>query len=192
MPVTRLPGLRREDLEGERLAVYESVCRVRGNETLDEDGGLVGPFNALVYAPEIGGRMLDLLNALNSRTSLGMRTTELVILTVGAHWKAEFEWWAHARRALECGLPAPVIDAIGSERTPDFESPEDGVVYSLARQLVETGRIDDATYAAGERVLGRAGVVELVSLSGYYTLISFLLNSFDVQLPPGEQTRWAQ
>jgi len=33
-------------------------------------------------------------------------------------------------------------------------------------------------------------MVELVTLCGYYTLISFLLNAFDVQLPEGTAPRW--
>ena len=33
-------------------------------------------------------------------------------------------------------------------------------------------------------------MVELVSLCGYYTLISFLLNAFDVPLPPGAAPMW--
>ena len=34
-------------------------------------------------------------------------------------------------------------------------------------------------------------MVELVSLCGYYTLISFLLNAFAVPLPPGAAPMWA-
>ncbi len=33
-------------------------------------------------------------------------------------------------------------------------------------------------------------MVELVALCGYYTLMSFLLNAFDVPLPPGVQAMW--
>lgn len=33
-------------------------------------------------------------------------------------------------------------------------------------------------------------MVELVPLCGYYTLISFLLNAFDVALPAGEDLHW--
>jgi hypothetical protein len=35
-------------------------------------------------------------------------------------------------------------------------------------------------------------MVELVSLCGYYTLISFLLNAFTVPLPPGTAPMWAE
>jgi len=34
-------------------------------------------------------------------------------------------------------------------------------------------------------------MVELVSLCGYYTLVSFLLNAFTVPLPPDALPMWA-
>lgn len=40
-------------------------------------------------------------------------------------------------------------------------------------------------------VLGDAGMVELVSLCGYYTQVSFLLNAFTVPLPPDALPMWA-
>ena len=34
-------------------------------------------------------------------------------------------------------------------------------------------------------------MVELVSICGYYTLISFLLNTFEVPLPDGATPAWS-
>jgi hypothetical protein len=34
--------------------------------------------------------------------------------------------------------------------------------------------------------------VELVTLCGYYTLVSFSLNAFAVPLPPGEDATWPE
>jgi 4-carboxymuconolactone decarboxylase len=63
-------------------------------------------------------------------------------------------------------------------------------VYEFARQLVAGGRVDDATYAGAVELLGNQGVVELVSLCGYYTLVSFILNAFTVPLPPDVKPAW--
>ena len=41
------------------------------------------------------------------------------------------------------------------------------------------------------QLLGDRGIVELVTLCGYYTLVSFTLNGFDVPLPPGETPTWS-
>ena len=60
----------------------------------------------------------------------------------------------------------------------------------MARQLTTGGQLDRDAFAAAQRLLGDAGVVELVSLCGYYTLVSFLLNAFTVPLPPGAPAAW--
>ena len=43
-----------------------------------------------------------------------------------------------------------------------------------------------AKWMAARAHLGDGGLVELVTLVGYYTLVSFTLNAFEVPLPAGE------
>jgi 4-carboxymuconolactone decarboxylase len=188
--VSRLPYLRRDDLDPDGQQVWDSVVGSRAELLVNEQGGLAGPFNAFVHAPDVGRQLASLGRVLRFTTSLERRLTEVAIITVGAHWKAEFEWWAHARMALRHGVPGAVVDAIGRGEDPPFQADDERTVYELARELSETGRVGQDTYAAAQRLLGDAGLVELVSLCGYYTLVSFLLNAFDVPLPPGVPGMW--
>lgn len=188
--MSRLPYLRRDDLDERGAAVWDAVTATRGAGVVNEDGGLVGPFNAWVQAPDVGARMTELGAVLRFGTSIERRLLELAIITVGAHWKAEFEWWAHSRMARDHGVPDDVVDAIGRGDTPAFESADDAVVHAVARQLVETGKLDDGVYREAFDLLGAQGAVELVSLCGYYTLVSFTLNAFSVPLPPGVTPNW--
>ncbi len=188
----RLPYLRYDDLGSERQKVWDSVVGSRGPVLINEQGGLIGPFNAFVHAPDVGARLTSLGRVLRFETSIERRLTEVAIITVGARWKAEFEWWAHARMAREHGVADVVVGAIGRGEDPPFEADDERTVYTVARQLTETGRIDQATYDAARQHFGDTGVVELVSLCGYYTLVSFLLGGFAVPLPPGAQPMWGQ
>lgn len=52
------------------------------------------------------------------------------------------------------------------------------------------GRPGPATYRDVHALLGDSGAVEFVALCGYYSLVSFLLNAFDVPLPPGVTPQW--
>src|SRR5262245_57872944 len=142
--MSRLPDLRKQDLDDERLQVWEAVCHVRGAETVNEGSGLIGPFNSFVHAPDAGRHLIELGSALHGRTTLPTHAIELAILTVGARWRAEFEWWAHVPRARASGIPEGVIDAIGSGTTPDFGNDDSGdrLIYDVTCQLVQTGRID--------------------------------------------------
>jgi 4-carboxymuconolactone decarboxylase len=94
--------------------------------------------------------------------------------------------------AREHGVAGPVVDAIGRGEDPPFEADDERAVYTVARQLSDAGRLDQETYDAAHRFLGDAGMVELVSLCGYYTLVSFLLNAFAVPLPPDALPMWAE
>ena len=162
----------------------------RGDELVTAAGALAGPFNAFVTAPDAGRRLSALGVTLRFGTSIERRLSEIAIITVGARWQAEFEWWAHAPMAREHGVPDAVVDAIGRGEEPPFAVPDERVVYVVAYQLSRTGRVEPAAYEAARELLGDAGLVELVSLCGYYTLISFLLNAFDVPLPPDAAPMW--
>jgi 4-carboxymuconolactone decarboxylase len=188
--MSRLPYLRHDDLGPDGQKVWDAIVGSRGGPLVSEQGGLVGPFNAFVHAPEVGRRLGSLGQVLRFGTSIERRLSEIAIITVGARWKAEFEWWAHAGMAREHGVADAVVDAIGQGEEPDFEAEDERAVYSVARQLAVTGQLDQDAYDAARRLLGDAGMVELVSLCGYYTLISFLLNAFAVPLPPGAASAW--
>lgn len=188
--VNRLPYLRHEELTPDGKAVWDSVVGTRGDQLVNEDGGLVGPFNAFVTAPNLGRHLSALGATVRFGTSIERRLSELAIITVGAKWKAEFEWWAHARMARRHGVTDAVVDAIARGDEPSFAADDERAIYAVASQLVRTGRIDQNAYDAARELLGDAGLVELVSLCGYYTLVSFVLNAFDVPLPPGVTPVW--
>jgi 4-carboxymuconolactone decarboxylase len=170
--MTRIPYVRREELGPEGQQLWDSILNGRGDLLVTAEGGLAGPFNAFVTAPGAGRRLSSLGATLRFYTSIERRLSEIAIITVGARWQAEFEWFAHAPMAREHGVAGAVVDAIG------------------ARQLSVYGRVDRSAYDAAHAFLGDAGMVELVSLCGYYTLISFLLNAFDVPLPPDAAPMW--
>ncbi len=188
--MSRLPYLKRDELDEDGGALWDSITESRGAGLVNDEGGLAGPFNAFVHAPEVGARLSELGATLRFGTSVDRRLIELAIITVGAYWKAEFEWWAHARMARQHGVPDAVVEAIGSGEVPVLESDDDQAVYDLAHQLVRKGRLDDATYGAAQARLGDRAMVELVALCGYYTLVSYTLNAFEVPLPPEVQRRW--
>jgi 4-carboxymuconolactone decarboxylase len=185
-----LPYLRREELDEPGLALWNMITSSRGAEVVNDEGALVGPFNAWMHAPNVGVRLTELGAVLRFEISLDRRLLELAIITVGAHWKAEFEWWAHTRLARKHGVPDAALEAIGRGEAPILDREDERAVYSVARQLVDGGRIDRSTYSEAQRLLGNRGMVELVSLCGYYTLVSFTLNAFEVPLPAGIAPTW--
>lgn len=188
--MTRIPYLRREELGPEGQQLWDSIVDGRGDLVVTGENGLAGPFNAFVTAPGAGRRLTSLGATLRLFTSIERRLSEIAIITTGARWRAEFEWWAHAQLAREHGVADAVLDAIGRGEEPPFQAADELAVYTLARQLGLAGRVDQEAYDAAHAFLGDAGMVELVALCGYYTMISFVLNAFEVPLPPGATPMW--
>jgi 4-carboxymuconolactone decarboxylase len=182
--------LRRDELDHAGQEVWDSVVGSRGAALINDQGALTGPFNAFVHAPDVGRHLTSLGRVLRFETSIERRLSEVAIITVGARWKAEFEWWAHARMAREHGVPEAVVDAIGRGDDPPFGAGDERTIYVAARELTETGRLSPDAYRAVHELLGDSGAVEFVALCGYYSLVSFLLNAFDVPLPPGATPQW--
>jgi 4-carboxymuconolactone decarboxylase len=154
---------------------------------LTPEGGLRGPFNALMYSPEVGDMVQRLGAAVRYGTSLPPRSRELAILMVAAKWKSQFEWWAHARIAKTEGLPEHIIENIKSDRPPELTDPIESVVFRFVQETIAKNYVSEVLYKEAVQRLGEAGVVELVILVGYYYLIATVLNVFKVPLPAGEQ-----
>jgi 4-carboxymuconolactone decarboxylase len=158
-----------------------------GGGLLDTDGALVGPFNAWLLTPSIGDRIQRLGEAIRFESTLPQNVLEVAILVEAREWRAEFEWWAHVRLARRAGVPAQVIAAIHEEREPSFADAGEETAWRFSRELLRDRRVSTTTYRAARDRFGEQGVMELVTLLGYYTLVSMTLNVFEVPLPEGQE-----
>jgi 4-carboxymuconolactone decarboxylase len=143
---------------------------------------LIGPFAVWAHAPTLGIAAQAFGGTLRFKTSLPERIKEIAICTVGAHYKAKFEFAAHGPMAIAAGVPAEAVDAIRLGKDPGFTDPADLASYRVARELLLEHRLSDATFADAKARFGEAALVELVTIIGYYCLISLTLNAFDVEL----------
>ena len=62
---------------------------------------------------------------------------------------------------------------------------EQETVYEFAKAVLENRRVNDSLFEQAVGALGQDGVVDLVGILGYYSLISMTINVFDVPLPAG-------
>lgn len=151
-----------------------------------------GPFESLLRRPELCDRVQHLGAYCRFGSSLPADVSELAIILTGKHWTAQFEFWAHAQLAREAGLPDDIIEAVRVGTTPAFTNGERGdqyrAAYALVTEYFSTNRVSDVTYQQAVAALGEGGVVDLIGVVGYYGLVSFTLNVFEVPVPEGEVT----
>lgn len=177
--MSRMPAANRETLSEEQRDVFDQI--VSGPHAR-----VIGPFPAWLQSPELARRIRSLSEFLRFQSSPPRRLAEIAILVTGRHWRAEFEYYAHAKLAREAGVEEAVIQAIAAGKRPEFSHPDDEIVYDLCTEMFETKRVTDATHQRAVDALGLKTVVELIAIMGYYCMVSVTLNAFDAPLPPGE------
>jgi 4-carboxymuconolactone decarboxylase len=187
--MSRLKHLRSSDLDPAGLELWDRLVATRGPAIVAEQGFLVGPYNAWIRVPQLGTLLAGVGSGLQS-PSIDPRLQQLAIVTVVAHWKAEFEWWAHAPLARGAGVSDRVIDSLAKGEVPPLESESERAVYAIARDLVTVGGVAAENYQPALDLFGENAVVELVTLCGFYTMMSFFVNAFEVPLPPGALPAW--
>lgn len=186
--MTRLRRLRPDELDDAQHAVYAAVTTGRraGGPQLfrltDVDGGLLGPFNALLAQPGVGMAVQRLGEVLRYETALPADVREAVILRVAADRRSEFEWYAHEPLARAADLPDAAVEALRRGTAVPARA-EVAAALALADRLLGHDRVDAGTYVAAEAAFGAAGLVEIAALVGYYRLLAGLLATFDVAAP---------
>jgi len=88
----------------------------------------------------------------------------------------------HVELARKAGLDGAIIDAIRDRRDPPARGDE-ALVYEFCRDAHATGRVSDKAFAAVQERFGLDGAVELLVLSGYYTMMAMVLNTAGFPLP---------
>jgi len=176
--VPRIPDLVLENLDAEQRRAYDAI--VAGPR-----GRVVGPLRVWLESPQLADHAQALGAFCRFGTSLPPRLSELAIITTGAFWRASFEWHAHAPMAIKAGIDPAAVEAIRTAKMPQFSRADEAAVHAFASELIETRRVSDQTFQRAVDVLGLAGVVELVGILGYYSLVSLTLNAFEVPVPAG-------
>ena len=123
---------------------------------------------------------------LSRRNSLPARERELAILRTGYLCGAGYEWAQHVPIGREAGLSEAEVARIkDGPDAPDW-SPLDRAILRASDELVGDHCVTSTTWDALSE-LGDTGRADLVFTVGQYTQVSMILNSFGVQLDPGQQ-----
>jgi 4-carboxymuconolactone decarboxylase len=173
----RVPVPTPEHLDPAARALYDRIASTRG--------GTRGPFLVLLHYPALCERVAALGELLRFNSTLPGADRELAILTAGRESEAPYEWVAHEPVALREGTRPEAIAVVRDGRPTNGLRPREALLVDTVRALYRTRRLTPAAYARAETELGRHGLIELVTLAGYYGMVAGILNAFEVDLPPG-------
>jgi 4-carboxymuconolactone decarboxylase len=187
-PGARIAKLAPSALDDEQRALYDAIAggrRAQGPQLFrltDSKGRLEGPFNAFLLQPRLGSALQALGSSVRYETALSDRCREIAILLVAAHWRSDFEWYAHAAVARSVGLTDADLAVIQDSRYAELSGGE-AVVARTVAALLNRGDLEDAEYREAVERLGLAGLFELLTLVGYYATLALQLRVFRVPAP---------
>lgn len=176
----RFPKLTPEEMTPAQRQVAAEI-------TAGPRGEVRGPFIAWIHHPELARRLQALGEQLRWKSTLPPQLIELAVLVCARRWTCQHEWFMHEKLAREAGLGSQVLSELSKGERPGKLSPDQAAVYDFCKDLHATGRASDAAFEAVRAKFGLEGALELVALSGYYSLMAMVLNTAGMPLPGNAQ-----
>ena len=144
-----------------------------------------GPFWPLLRSPEVMNRARAMGDYLRFTSVLPPRLSEFAIIITARQWTQNYEWDVHAPLAQQGGLKPSIIAAIADGRRPEGMAADEDVLYTFCDELHRTQSVSDATYAKAVSTFGEQGVIDILGISGYYTMLAMVLNTARTPVPAG-------
>lgn len=175
----RMPPIPQDRMtDAQKQAIAELVAGPRGS--------LRGPFNALLRSPELMRRVQKVGEYLRFQGVLDMRINEMAALLGARAMTQQYEWNAHVPHALRAGLKPAVIEAIAEGRRPTGMAEDEEICYDFVTELLANKGVCDATYARAVKKFGEQGVIDIIAVVGYYTLLAMIMNVARTAIPDGK------
>ena len=186
----RLPLLKPDQLDTEQKKTYDQIdstlipwAKESDFEAKSADGALLGPFNAMLYSPALATGQTAYLQAEREHTSLSPQLREVVILTVGAVWKATYELYAHRAVAAKAGISETDINAL-SMGDPAMGLGEEAIMaHRFVHAVVKQHTVPDTLFQDALEMFGYKRLIDMIHLASLYMGTSAMLNVFAVPTP---------
>jgi 4-carboxymuconolactone decarboxylase len=173
------PLLESEMSEAQLKAAREFASGPRGRMNPN------GPNFALLRSPQLMERTQKLGEYLRYNSSIPTRLNEFAILITARQWNAQMEWFSHNELALKAGLSPEVAADLAQGKRPAGMKDDEAVVYQFCKEIHDNKDVTDATYKAVVEKFGERGVMDLIGVTGYYTMLAMVLNVTRMALPDG-------
>lgn len=174
----RLPTIQPEQYTAEQKRAATDFLQAR-------KAPVFGPFEPLMHSPQLMNDARAMGDYLRYRSAIGNRLSELVILVVAREWTQDYEWSVHSAEARKQGIAQEIIAAIAEGRRPPGMSDDEEICYEFSLELNRNRQVSDRTYARARQRFGEKGVVDIIGLNGYYSLLAMTLNTARTPAPDG-------
>ena len=152
-------------------------------ERLEKRGGLLNIFRAMSHSPEALLRFMRFGNYFLEDGKVDPKLRELAILRAGFLCRAPYEVSQHIAFGRRTGLTDDQSRAI-ADPTPALFDKRELAVLKFAGQLTADARVTDAAFDALRAFMDDEQIVELTMVTGFYNMVSRILNTLEVDVDP--------
>ena len=139
----------------------------------------------MIHSPEMRHRANVLVNYLRDESSLSKKIQALVMILTARAMDCQYIWHAHGARARQQGISEAFVDALRDHKPLPALPADEQIVVNYVQELFKMHKTSPATFQAALTQFGARGVTELTTLMGYYTLLAFNANAFEIDVPAG-------
>ena len=180
--MNRVSMLARDQLALDERRFYDAVRAIRRHP-------ISGPFIVLMNSsPDLATRFAHLGHYFHARgqadeSILPIRVRTFMAAIGSRTLNAAYEWSAWITWAIDAGVPQETVDAIRERRPLHALTAEDALVLDFCSQLVSGNhRVSDAVFEKARDHFGVQQLVELVGTLGYFAMIAYPLNAFEMEM----------
>jgi 4-carboxymuconolactone decarboxylase len=175
--MSRLPDLTRE-LTGKAKDIYDNMLAKRKAQGT----GLRGLYIPLMNHPELAQHIEQLGYYLKFDGKLRRDAYQFIVLSMARRIGVAFEWEDHLTPAREAGLSDSLIESILKSDRASIPHPY-SVIFDIMDVVLEFKSIPESLQNEMIQLYGVQGVLEVVTLCGFYQTVGEITQAFDVPLP---------
>ncbi len=176
--MARMREMKPEEFDAQTRALGEKIVATRGGE-------IQGPWAHMLRSPKLAEKAAAYSDLFRSELSLPLDLVQLAVIMAARSWNAEYVWNAQSPRAKAAGVPEAAIEAIRKGTTPSFADPKQKAVYELFHELYANKGVTDATYEAAVAALGEGGLIEILNVAGFYSIVASVVRTTGIAPRPG-------
>lgn len=142
--------------------------------------GKLNVYRVMAHHPELLAAWAPLRRHIVLATSLGRENSEVVILHTAHRFGSAYEWTHHVSRARALGFSDARIAA-----TRGMPEGDDGLLVQAVDALLDDRALPAALDQALAARFGRKATFDLIATVGFYSVLGYLLLSYDVPIDAG-------
>jgi 4-carboxymuconolactone decarboxylase len=139
--------------------------------------GALNVYRTMAHHPPLLRAWAPLRQHLVKNSALGPVRAEIVILRAAHRMGSSYEWAHHISRSRALGMDDARIAAIAGR--PEGE---DGLLVRAVDALLDLRHLPDEIEAELAGAVGREGVLDLIAIVGFYSVLGYILMTYDTPL----------